>query len=81
MCLFSEAELNCVSTNIRTTSEFMQLEIGMSTNLYFPAIGTAGFERVAVSGESREPAPPPNITAMVFLLIFSILKLVELGIG
>jgi hypothetical protein len=52
-------------------SEFIQLEIGISTNLYFPAIGTAGFERSAVSGESLVPAPPPNITAIVFLLILS----------
>jgi hypothetical protein len=30
--------------------ELRQLEIGMSTNLYFPAIGTAGFDRLAVNG-------------------------------
>jgi hypothetical protein len=31
-------------------SELMQLEMGISTNLYFPAMGTAGLERLAVSG-------------------------------
>jgi len=64
MCLFNDAELNCVKTNIRLISEFMQLLIGMSTKRYLPAIGTAGFERAAVKGYKRVPAPPPNITAI-----------------
>jgi hypothetical protein len=45
--------------------EFKQLDIGISTSLYFPAIGTAGFERLAVSGYNLVPAPPPNITASI----------------
>ena len=51
-------------------SEFMQLEIGISTKRYFPAIGTAGFERLAVSGNNLEPFPPPKIMANVLILIF-----------
>src|SRR5688572_27326330 len=62
ICLLSEAELNCVSTNMRPIPLFRQLEIGISTSLYFPAIGTAGFDLLAVSGNNREPAPPPSIT-------------------
>jgi hypothetical protein len=41
----------------------MQLLIGISTNRYLPAMGTAGFERLEVSGYNRLPAPPPRITA------------------
>src|SRR6185503_13150793 len=63
MCLFSDAELYCVSTNIRITSEFMQFDIGTSTRRYFPPRGTAGFDRSRVSGNRRLPAPPPRITA------------------
>ena len=44
-------------------SELIQLEIGISTNRYFPAIGTAGFDRVSVNGYNREPCPPPKIMA------------------
>jgi hypothetical protein len=33
----------------------------MSIKRYFPAIGTAGFERMAVSGCKRDPRPPPMI--------------------
>jgi hypothetical protein len=36
-------------------SEFKQFEIGISTSLYFPAIGTAGFDRVAVEGDNLDP--------------------------
>jgi hypothetical protein len=42
--------------------------MGISTNRYFPAIGTAGFEREAVRGYKRLPAPPPKITATTVLL-------------
>src|SRR5439155_8281355 len=63
MCRLSDAELYCVNTNIRMTSELMQFEIGTSTKRYFPPNGTAGFERWAVSGNKRLPAPPPRITA------------------
>jgi hypothetical protein len=62
----SEAELNCVNTNILFIPEFRQLEIGISTSLYFPAMGTAGLERLAVSGYNLVPAPPPSITAKTF---------------
>jgi hypothetical protein len=47
--------------------ELMQLEMGISTNRYFPAMGTAGLERLAVSGYNLEPAPPPNITLSISL--------------
>jgi hypothetical protein len=68
ICLFKEAELYCVSTNIRLMFEFIQLEIGISTNLYLPAIGTAGLLLLAVKGYNRLPAPPPRITANIDLL-------------
>lgn len=55
MCLFKDAELNCVKTNILCIPEFRQLEIGISTNLYFPAIGTAGFDLVCVNGANLDP--------------------------
>jgi len=55
--------LNCVRTKILLMLEFMQLLMGISTNLYLPAIGTAGFERAAVNGYNLVPAPPPRITA------------------
>src|SRR5688500_2683776 len=55
----------------------MQLLMGISMRRYFPAIGTAGFERSLVSGCSRDPRPPPmmipktsfidGIAASVFL--------------
>ena len=60
ICLFSDAELNIVKTYIRFMSELIQFEIGISTNLYFPAIGTAGFDRFSVKGYKREPCPPPK---------------------
>ena len=61
MCLLSEAELNCVSTNILPIPLLRQLEIGISTKRYLPAIGTAGFDLVAVRGYNLLPAPPPRI--------------------
>ncbi len=64
MCLLSDAELNCVNTYMRLMFELIQLLMGISTRRYLPAIGTAGFERLAVSGYKRVPAPPPNITAI-----------------
>jgi hypothetical protein len=50
-------------------SELIQLEIGMSTKRYFPAIGTAGLERLSVNGANLEPCPPPRIMAKVLLFI------------
>jgi len=64
MCLFKDAELNCVKTKILLMFELMQLLIGISTKRYLPAIGTAGFERAAVNGYNLVPAPPPRITAI-----------------
>src|SRR3712207_1156070 len=72
MCRFREAELYCVSTKMRWMSELMQFEIGMSTSLYLPPSGTAGFERVSVSGDRRVPAPPPRITARMLGLFGAI---------
>src|SRR3979409_1084565 len=68
MCLFKDAELYCVKTNMRMTSELMQFEIGTSTKRYLPPRGTAGFDRSRVKGCSRLPAPPPRITASKFFL-------------
>src|SRR5262245_18985151 len=45
------------------SSLLMQLEIGMSMSRYLPATGTAGLERDRVSGNSREPRPPPRMRA------------------
>jgi hypothetical protein len=67
ICLLSEAELNCVSTNILPIPLFKQLEMGISTKRYLPAIGTAGLLRLAVNGYSLEPAPPPRITLRISL--------------
>lgn len=61
MCLFNDAELNWVSTYMRRKPELIQLEMGISTKRYFPAIGTAGLDRVAVNGDNREPWPPPKM--------------------
>src|SRR5919112_2709145 len=72
MCLLSDAELYCVRTNMRSMSELMQFEMGMSTSLYLPPSGTAGFERCKVSGDSRVPAPPPSMTASMFGLFGAI---------
>src|SRR5437868_5358560 len=66
------AELYCVRTKMRRMSELMQFEMGTSTSRYFPPKGTAGFERVSVSGERRVPAPPPRITARMFGLFGAI---------
>ena len=54
---------------MRPIFEFKQLEIGISTSRYLPAIGTAGLLLVDVSGESLDPAPPPKIIAITFLFI------------
>jgi hypothetical protein len=49
----------------------MQLEIGISINLYLPAIGTAGLLLMEVKGYNLEPAPPPKMRHTI-LIIFSI---------
>ena len=73
ICLFSDAELYCVSTNMRLMLLLMQFEMGISTSLYLPAIGTAGLLLVAVKGYSLLPAPPPKITATTCLLVIIII--------
>src|SRR5437773_10131309 len=47
----------------------MQLEMGISTNRYLPASGTAGFARSFVNGNSRVPCPPPMITESTLLVL------------
>jgi hypothetical protein len=61
MCRLSDAELYIVKTNMREIPECKQFEIGISTNRYLPAMGTAGFEREAVNGYNLVPAPPPRM--------------------
>src|SRR5215471_5997408 len=68
MWRFSDAELNCVRTKIRRMSACRQLLIGMSISRYWPPIGTAGFERCWVSGNRRDPCPPPRMMATTSLL-------------
>src|SRR5512139_2251982 len=63
MCRLSEAELNCVRMNIRRSPACRQLLMGMSISLYLPPIGTAGLERMSVSGKRRFPRPPPRMMA------------------
>lgn len=46
----------------------MQFEMGISTSLYLPASGTAGFARSRVRGNNRLPAPPPMITHSTLLV-------------
>jgi hypothetical protein len=47
--------------------ELTQLDKGKSMSLYFPAKGTAGFARLAVSTLKRDPAPPAMMMAQVFI--------------
>ena len=60
---------NCLHAGIRRMSACRQPLIGTSIRRYLPPIGTAGLERVAVSGNSREPCPPPRIMASVSLVM------------
>ena len=55
--------LYCVSTYIVLRPLLMQLESGMSMRRNEPPNGTAGSARVAVSGHSSLPGPPPRIMA------------------
>ncbi len=57
---------------MRLMFELMQFDIGISTNLYLPPMGTAGLLLLAVSGYSLDPAPPPSITDIRDLLIILI---------
>jgi len=54
---------------MRRNPELMQFEMGMSTNRYFPASGTAGFARSLVSGNRRVPCPPPMMTERTLLVL------------
>src|SRR6185503_13775458 len=47
----------------------MQLEMGMSTNRYLPASGTAGLARSRVSGNNRVPCPPPMMMESTLLVL------------
>ena len=79
ICRLSEAELNCVRTNILPIPLFKQLEIGISTNRYFPAIGTAGLLRAAVRGYNLDPAPPPRITDKIsFELVIVLIAIAQM---
>jgi hypothetical protein len=44
--------------------ELMQLDMGISTKRYLPAIGTAGLLLLAVKGYNLDPAPPPRTIAI-----------------
>ena len=57
---------------MRRMSACRQPLTGTSIRRYFPPIGTAGFERVAVSGKRREPCPPPRMMASVSLVMVCI---------
>ena len=46
---------------MRLIPELRQLEIGISTKRYLPAIGTAGFERCAVKGIAVDLLNHPQI--------------------
>jgi hypothetical protein len=67
-----EAELNWVKTYIRLKPAFILLLIGISTSLYFPPKGHAGFALSAVKGYRRVPFPPPSITVSTFTLVTSV---------
>src|ERR1043165_3943479 len=55
---------------MRRISACRQLLTGTSMSLYLPPIGTAGFDRVAVSGNRRDPWPPPRMSASVSPAMF-----------
>src|SRR6266516_522475 len=52
---------------MRRMSACRQLLIGMSIRRYFPPIGTAGLDRWWVSGNKRDPWPPPRMSASASL--------------
>ena len=55
------AELNWVSTKMRSMPACRLLEMGTSMSRNLPATGTAGLARSRVSGHSRAPWPPPRM--------------------
>src|SRR5215218_5363135 len=56
-------------TKIRSMPACRLLLIGMSIRRNLPPIGTAGFARSRVSGQSRLPCPPPRIAVITFSTI------------
>ena len=64
MCRCSDTELYWVSTYIRSMPELMAFEMEMSISRYLAATGTAGLLRRWVSGNNREPWPPPRISTV-----------------
>src|SRR5688500_13511644 len=48
---------------MRRRSACRQLLIGTSMSRYLPPMGTAGLERCCVSGNRRDPCPPPRMIA------------------
>ena len=60
MCLSSECDLYCVSTQIFRYPAFTRLDSTKSISLKLPPNGTAGLARSAVNGHSRFPSPPAN---------------------
>src|SRR5262245_51298840 len=71
MCRLRDAELNCVSTKMRLSPACKQLLIGMSISRYLPPNGTAGFDRMWVSGNSLVPRPPPRISVSTSFMALS----------
>ena len=67
MCMCRDAELNCVRMYICLKPALMELDKGMSTNLYFAPKGTAGLERSLVRGYNRDPLPPPKTMVKTLL--------------
>src|ERR671938_429239 len=65
ICVFSDSDLYCVSTFMRSTPELAKLERTKSMMRYRPPKVTAGLERSCVSGASRRPSPPARIMASV----------------
>jgi hypothetical protein len=62
---FKEAELIALK---QTFYKCLNSYNRISTNLYLPPIGTAGFGSRFVNGYNLEPCPPPKIIAITFFL-------------
>lgn len=48
--------------------------MGMSTNLYLPAMETAGLDLLAVKGYNLDPAPPPKMMETVSFAYIAMAK-------
>src|SRR5438309_2776663 len=66
MCVFSDSDLYCVSTFMRSTPELAKFERTKSMMRYRPPNVTAGLDRSWVRGARRRPSPPARIMARVF---------------